>query len=88
MSKKLIKKFSKDYILKYLTQMNLRKISVEGKKKISNSMIIIIGLGGIGTPFLTYIIRDNQIKDSLTSYIIFFRSINLILWLIALIKSW
>ena len=33
MSKKLIKKFSKDYILKYLPQMNLRKISVEGQKK-------------------------------------------------------
>ena len=68
MSKKLIKKFSKDYILKYLPQMNLRKISVEGQKKISNSKIIIIGLGGIGTPFLTYIIRSGISSIGIVDY--------------------
>ena len=64
----LIKKFSKDYILKYLPQMNLRKISVEGQKKISNSKIIIIGLGGIGTPFLTYIIRSGISSIGIVEY--------------------
>ena len=48
--------------------MNLRKISVEGQKKISNSKIIIIGLGGIGTPFLTYIIRSGISSIGIVDY--------------------
>ena len=68
MSKKLIKKFSKNYILKYLPQMNLRRISTEGQKKISAAKIIVIGLGGIGTPFLTYICRSGISTIGIVDY--------------------
>ena len=50
-------KFSNNYIKKFTPQMNLKEISVEGQTKIISAKIIVIGLGGIGTPFLTYICR-------------------------------
>ncbi len=50
-------KISKAYLNKYLPQMNLKEISIEGQTKIFNAKIIVIGLGGVGTPFLTYMCR-------------------------------
>ena len=52
-----MKKISESYINKYLPQMNLKEISIEGQTKIFNAKIIVIGLGGVGTPFLTYMCR-------------------------------
>ena len=46
-----MKKISNNYINKYLPQMNLKEISIEGQTKIFNAKIIVIGLGGMGTPF-------------------------------------
>lgn len=36
-------------------QIVLKKISISGQKKIKNSRILIIGMGGLGCPLLTYL---------------------------------
>ena len=35
--------------------ITLKKIGVSGQKKILNSKVLIIGLGGLGCPLLTYL---------------------------------
>ena len=42
-----IKRFSKQIILK--------KIGIFGQKKINNSRVLIIGMGGLGCPLITYL---------------------------------
>ena len=49
---------NKDQIQRYSGQINLKKISIEGQKKIIDSKILIIGAGGLGTPALTYLARS------------------------------
>ena len=77
-----MKKISESYINKYLPQMNLKEISIEGQTKIFNAKIIVIGLGGVGTP-LTYMCRagissigivdhDNVTLSNLHRQIMFF----------------
>ena len=36
-------------------QIILKKIGVSGQKKIKNSKVLIIGMGGLGCPLLTYL---------------------------------
>ena len=36
-------------------QIILKKIGIHGQKKISNSKVLIIGMGGLGCPLLTYL---------------------------------
>ena len=36
-------------------QIILKKIGISGQKKIRKSKVLIIGLGGLGCPFLTYL---------------------------------
>ena len=36
-------------------QIILKKIRISGQKKIKNSRILIIGMGGLGCPLLTYL---------------------------------
>lgn len=40
---------------RYLAHVNLKNIGVIGQKKIIDSKILIIGLGGIGSPVATYL---------------------------------
>ena len=49
---------SSEQIKRYSGQINLKKISLSGQKKIINSKILIIGMGGLGTPALTYLARS------------------------------
>ena len=44
----------KDYC-RFEKQIILKKISIAGQKKIKNSRILIIGMGGLGCPLLTYL---------------------------------
>ena len=41
---------------RYLRQINLSAIGSEGQKKISASSVLIIGLGGLGNPVLSYLL--------------------------------
>ena len=36
-------------------QIILKKIGISGQKKIKNSKVLIIGIGGLGCPLLTYL---------------------------------
>ena len=49
---------NKDQIQRYSGQINLKKISIIGQKKIIDSNILIIGAGGLGTPALMYLARS------------------------------
>jgi molybdopterin/thiamine biosynthesis adenylyltransferase len=48
-------RITNDQIKRYSGQINLKKISITGQKKIIDSKILIIGLVGLGTPALTYL---------------------------------
>ncbi|NCW79691.1 MAG: HesA/MoeB/ThiF family protein, partial [Pelagibacteraceae bacterium] len=48
---------SKEQINRYIGQINLKKISIIGQKKLLNSRVLIIGIGGLGTPALNYLAR-------------------------------
>ena len=39
-------------------QIVLKKIGVNGQKKIFNSKVLIIGIGGLGCPLLTYLVAS------------------------------
>jgi molybdopterin/thiamine biosynthesis adenylyltransferase len=51
-------KITNEQIKRYSGQINLKKININGQAKIINSKILIIGLGGLGTPALTYLARS------------------------------
>jgi len=40
---------------KFEKQIILKKIGISGQKKIKNSKVLIIGIGGLGSPLLTYL---------------------------------
>jgi adenylyltransferase/sulfurtransferase len=48
-------KFSLKDFQRFEKQIILKKIGISGQKKIKNSKILIIGMGGLGTPLLTYL---------------------------------
>ena len=43
------------YLQRYEKHITLKKIGINGQKKIFNSKILIIGMGGLGCPLLTYL---------------------------------
>ena len=51
-------KITNEQIKRYSGQINLKKININGQAKIINSKILIVGLGGLGTPALTYLARS------------------------------
>jgi adenylyltransferase/sulfurtransferase len=44
-----------DDFKKFEKQIILKKVGISGQKKIKNSKVLIIGLGGLGSPLLTYL---------------------------------
>ena len=48
-------KFTVEDFRRFEKQIILKKISISGQKKIKNSKILIIGMGGLGCPLLTYL---------------------------------
>ena len=47
--------FNFNYIKQFEKQIILKKVGIRGQKKIFNSKILIIGMGGLGCPLLTYL---------------------------------
>jgi molybdopterin/thiamine biosynthesis adenylyltransferase len=47
----------KDY-KRFEKQIVLKKIGISGQKKIKNSKVLIIGMGGLGCPLLTYLVSS------------------------------
>ncbi len=48
-------KFTKKQIERYSRQIILKKIGVVGQKKLSNSSVLIVGAGGLGSPIAIYL---------------------------------
>jgi adenylyltransferase/sulfurtransferase len=48
-------KFSKKQIDRYSRQIILKKIGIIGQKKIFNSSVLIVGVGGLGSPIAIYL---------------------------------
>jgi len=48
-------KFTLKDFRRFEKQIILKKISISGQKKIKNSKVLIIGIGGLGCPLLTYL---------------------------------
>ncbi|MDB3982192.1 HesA/MoeB/ThiF family protein [Candidatus Pelagibacter sp.] len=51
-------KFSKNQLEKYSRQIILKNIGILGQKKILNSKILIIGMGGLGCPIAEFLTRS------------------------------
>ena len=41
--------------IRFEKQIILKKIGISGQKKIKNSNVLIIGIGGLGNPLLAYL---------------------------------
>jgi adenylyltransferase/sulfurtransferase len=48
-------KLSYDDVKKYIAHVNLKKIGSFGQKKIIDTKILIVGIGGLGSPVATYL---------------------------------
>ena len=47
--------FNVKYFKRFEKQIILKKIGISGQKKIKNSKILIVGMGGLGCPLITYL---------------------------------
>ena len=50
-------KLTNDQIDRYKGQINLKKINIQGQIKLKKQKILIIGVGGIGSPVALYLAR-------------------------------
>ena len=48
-------KFTKKQIERYSRQIILKKIGIIGQKKLLKSSVLIIGIGGLGSPIAIYL---------------------------------
>ena len=48
-------KLNLDDFKRFEKQIVLKKVGVSGQKKIKNSKVLIVGLGGLGNPLLIYL---------------------------------
>ena len=51
-------KLSKNQLEKYSRQIILKNIGVLGQKKIFNSRVLVIGMGGLGCPVTEFLTRS------------------------------
>ena len=51
-------KLTIDQIERFKGQINLKKINIQGQIKLSNTKVLIIGAGGIGSPVALFLARS------------------------------
>ena len=51
-------KLNKNQLEKYSRQIILKNIGILGQKKISNSKVLIVGIGGLGCPVAEFLTRS------------------------------
>jgi adenylyltransferase/sulfurtransferase len=57
----------KDY-KRFQKQIILKKIGIAGQKKIKNAKVLIIGIGGLGCPLLTYLASSGVCNIGIVDY--------------------
>src|SRR6266550_3246767 len=67
-----IKMLSREEVLRYSRQLNLREVGEEGQRRLKNASVLCIGAGGLGSPAALYLaaagvgrlgIVDNDVVD-------------------------
>ena len=53
---------------RFESQIILKKIGVSGQKKIQNSKVLIIGMGGLGCPLVTYLASAGVCNIGIVDY--------------------
>ena len=48
-------KITLDHFKKFEKQIILKKIGVSGQRKILSSSVLVVGVGGLGCPLITYL---------------------------------
>ena len=61
-------KITLNHFKRYEKQIVLKKIGVVGQKKIFSSNVLIIGLGGLGCPLLTYLATSGVGKIGIVDF--------------------
>ena len=51
----MIGDFANEELIRYSRQMAIPEISKEGQKKLKNASVLIVGLGGLGSPASIYL---------------------------------
>ena len=61
-------KLTNDQIERYKGQINLKKINIQGQIKLKKKKILIIGVGGIGSPVALYLARAGIYQFGIIDY--------------------
>ena len=61
-------KLTNDQIDRYKGQINLKKINIQGQIKLKNQKVLIIGVGGIGSPVALYLARAGISEFGIIDY--------------------
>lgn len=61
-------KLTNDQIDRYKGQINLKKINIQGQIKLNKQKILIIGVGGIGSPVALYLARAGIYEFGIADY--------------------
>ena len=61
-------KIKLDYFKRYEKQIILKKIGISGQKKILSSSVLVVGVGGLGCPLITYLAASGVGKIGIVDF--------------------
>jgi adenylyltransferase/sulfurtransferase len=61
-------KITEEYFKRFEKQITLKKIGISGQKKILSSNVLVIGVGGLGCPLITYLAASGVGKIGIVDF--------------------
>ena len=61
-------KITEEYFKRFEKQITLKKIGISGQKKILSSKVLVIGVGGLGCPLITYLAASGVGKIGIVDF--------------------